>query len=311
MTQPVDPVTPHAAFESFAFPKPRKAQIKLRSRGAHWVTRIWSKRRVIGTSVICVLTFFLGMLVAMKVAGPKTQVANAAPPTAVVTRQQAPDLTSTVSAALNTAQEIPALEAAVLKGLQPKPTVGKLTADEMTKKALEAQRIVNRNKLRMLREGVLAGVYRVTAKSDGDIRRLVLTTVNAEMTQKAMGNLLLEAAKAGDIEVPASLTTAEGQVDMDTLLFNLIQTSLANDGTSEGAAAAKEMSRRAFAASDAKTQEVRGSRIYVVERGDSLAYLSLQFYGRPGAYMRIFQANREQLRSPDLIRIGQRLIIPG
>ncbi|NNK16378.1 MAG: LysM peptidoglycan-binding domain-containing protein [Sulfitobacter sp.] len=130
------------------------------------------------------------------------------------------------------------------------------------------------------------------------------------MTRTSMGNLLLEAAQNGEIEIPASLNTADGNIDLDTLLFNLIQTSLAEDGTPEGAEAAREMSRRAFAASDAKTQEVKGDRVYTVEPGDSLAYISLQFYGRPNAYLRIFEANRETLRSPDLIKIGQRLIIP-
>ena len=71
------------------------------------------------------------------------------------------------------------------------------------------------------------------------------------------------------------------------------------------------MSRRAFAASSARTNEVKGVRVYTVEPGDSLAYISLQFYGRPNDYLRIFEANSDTLSSPDLIRIGQRLIIPG
>jgi len=165
--------------------------------------------------------------------------------------------------------------------------------------------------MRMLREGVLAGVYTVKAKQDGDTKRLVLETVNAEMTRESTGNLLLEAAERGDIDIPASLNTADGEIDLDTLLFNLIQTSLATDGTPEGEEAAREMSRRAFAASSAKTIDVKGARVYVVEAGDSLAYISLQFYGRPYEYERIFQANRDVLSSPDLIRTGQRLIIPG
>jgi len=191
------------------------------------------------------------------------------------------------------------------------PQRKKLTVDELTLRSLAAQAIVNRNKLRMLREGVLAGVYTVKAHEDNGIRRLVLTTVNAEMTRASMGNLLLEAAAKGELEISSSLSTASGGIDMDTMLFNLIQTSLMTDGTPEGAEAAIEMSRRAFAQSEAKTDRVKGQRVYVVQAGDSLAYISLQFYGRPNAYDRIFEANRETLKSPDLIRIGQRLIIPG
>jgi nucleoid-associated protein YgaU len=111
--------------------------------------------------------------------------------------------------------------------------------------------------------------------------------------------------------LPEALATADGDFDADTLIFNLVQTSLANDGTEEGIRAAKEMSRRAFAASNAKTSKVKGERIYEVVAGDSLAYLSLQFYGQPSAYLKIFEANRNILKSPDKIQVGQRLIIPG
>ena len=71
------------------------------------------------------------------------------------------------------------------------------------------------------------------------------------------------------------------------------------------------MTRRAFAASGSDVSDVKGDQAYTVEAGDSLAYISLKFYGRPGAYGRIFEANRSVLRSPNEIKIGQRLIIPG
>ena len=68
--------------------------------------------------------------------------------------------------------------------------------------------------------------------------------------------------------------------------------------------------RRAFAASAAKTQIVNGQRFYTVEAGDSLAYISLQFYGSTNAYEKIFDANRSAISSPNQIQIGQRLVIP-
>lgn len=283
-------------------------------RGIAVRLQTYTQLEIIGTvasiAAIGAVTFFLGVKLTFWLGGSPEQRLAVSQYAETVTGQQVAARVSPDAPAARSA-DILALEAAVQKGLQPKPTRGGLTADEMAQKAIEAQQFVNRNKLRMLREGVLARVYSVTARSDGAHRRLVLKTVNADMTQKAMANLLTESVKAGDLEVPAALITADGVVDMDTLLFNLIQTSLANDGTPEGLAAATEMSRRAFAASEAKTKEVGGSRIYVVEPGDSLGYLSLQFYGRPSAYLRIFEANREQLQSPDLIRIGQRLIIPA
>jgi hypothetical protein len=296
---------------------------------------------IIAVSVIAVLTFLLGVMVTLQFMGPRQVIVTAQVPEPVLMPDQQDVTEDTVTRAQGTdllapampvvampgpampgpampvvempvvAKPEPALEQAVLQGLQPKRTVGTLTEQEQVEKAREALSIISRNKMRMLREGVLAGVYTVKAKQDGDTKRLVLETVNAEMTRESTGNLLLEAAERGDIDIPASLNTADGEIDLDTLLFNLIQTSLATDGTPEGEEAAREMSRRAFAASSAKTIDVKGARVYVVEAGDSLAYISLQFYGRPYEYERIFQANRDVLSSPDLIRTGQRLIIPG
>jgi len=53
---------------------------------------------------------------------------------------------------------------------------------------------------------------------------------------------------------------------------------------------------------DGQTYEVKG--------GDNLSKISKQFYGDPNEYMRIFYANRELLKDPDKIQVGQKLVIP-
>lgn len=316
---PTDPVTPRLTFDSYVIPETVQQAPAAPAQGFR------PNAMYIAVGVIAALTFLLGIMTTLQFVGPRQVVVTNAPapvqpsPEALdqfvsasleqgVTRQETPDLLTTTARA---EPAVPDLQAAVLAGLQPERTVGKLTKDEMVTKAQEAIAIISRNKMRMLREGVLAGLYTVKASTENGQKRIVLRTVNADLTQGTMKDLLLDSAKKGLIEIPQSLSTADGSVDMETLLFNLVQTSLANDGTPEGAAAAREMSRRAFAASSAKTREVKGERVYIVEPGDSLAYISLQFYGKPSAYDRIFQANRSVLESPDRIQIGQRLIIPG
>jgi LysM repeat protein len=51
-------------------------------------------------------------------------------------------------------------------------------------------------------------------------------------------------------------------------------------------------------------------RKYTVKPGDTLSKISKEFYGTPNQYMRIFEANRDQLRDPDKIQPGQELSIP-
>lgn len=52
------------------------------------------------------------------------------------------------------------------------------------------------------------------------------------------------------------------------------------------------------------------SRTYTVLPGDSLSKISKQFYGSADQYMKIFEANRNQLQDPNQIRPGQQLVIP-
>ena len=51
-------------------------------------------------------------------------------------------------------------------------------------------------------------------------------------------------------------------------------------------------------------------RTYVVQSGDTLSKISKQFYGKDDQYMKIFEANRDQLSDPDKLKPGQKLVVP-
>jgi len=174
----------------------------------------------------------------------------------------------------------------------------------------DALAAVHRNRMRMLTEGVVAGLYSVTEEDGtGTGTRIGLSTRNASTTAAEIEDLLRQASADGVLDLPAEITTPEGEADTSTLLFELVQRSLAQ-GDEREAAAAAEMRQRAFVASRAQTETQEGERFYVVRSGDSLAYIALQFYGSIGAYDRIFAANGDILDSPDRIQVGQRLRIP-
>jgi LysM repeat protein len=51
-------------------------------------------------------------------------------------------------------------------------------------------------------------------------------------------------------------------------------------------------------------------RIHEVVSGDTLSKLAKHYYGNGNLYMKIFEANRDQMRDPNIIQIGQKLKIP-
>jgi len=51
-------------------------------------------------------------------------------------------------------------------------------------------------------------------------------------------------------------------------------------------------------------------RRYTVKPGDTLSKISREFYGDANQYTKIFNANRNVLRDPNMISPGQELVIP-
>jgi nucleoid-associated protein YgaU len=66
----------------------------------------------------------------------------------------------------------------------------------------------------------------------------------------------------------------------------------------------------AAAAAAAGAPPVAATRKYTVQAGDSLSKISKHFYGDANQYMKIFEANKDQLSDPDKIKPGMDLIIP-
>ncbi len=63
---------------------------------------------------------------------------------------------------------------------------------------------------------------------------------------------------------------------------------------------------------DAVTAPVAEVKVeyYEIVSGDTLSGIAKKFYGDGSAYMRIFEANREVIKDPDKIYVGQKIRIP-
>ena len=65
------------------------------------------------------------------------------------------------------------------------------------------------------------------------------------------------------------------------------------------------------AAAPAAAAAGTAGRTYTVKAGDTLSAIARQQLGDANAYMKIFEANRDQLSDPDKIKPGQVLNIPA
>lgn len=61
---------------------------------------------------------------------------------------------------------------------------------------------------------------------------------------------------------------------------------------------------------DIRTETKDYFHIHKVESGDNLGKIAKKYLGESKKYMDVFNANKDQLSNPDLIKVGQELKIP-
>jgi nucleoid-associated protein YgaU len=64
-------------------------------------------------------------------------------------------------------------------------------------------------------------------------------------------------------------------------------------------------------AADIKVEKTDIYGVWEVKSGDTLGKIAKSAYDNAGAYMQIFEANRNILSDPNVIKVGQKLVIPN
>jgi nucleoid-associated protein YgaU len=73
---------------------------------------------------------------------------------------------------------------------------------------------------------------------------------------------------------------------------------------------AQQQASNAQARGGQQSPGATAGRTYTVKPGDSLSKIAKEVYGSANDYMKIFEANRDTLRDPNMVHPGQELKIP-
>lgn len=57
-------------------------------------------------------------------------------------------------------------------------------------------------------------------------------------------------------------------------------------------------------------QPSQSNREYTIKSGDSLSKIAKRFYGNAGEWEKIYKANQDKIKDPNLIYPGQKIVIP-
>lgn len=152
--------------------------------------------------------------------------------------------------------------------------------------------------LRNLTQGVLAGLGQSApppiVTTDTELKIALIQAIGEGREPDYIRAILLQASDAPHLHVPLHLITARGIIDLEPYL------------APPSAAAVDSVGVQTPTPINAS-----GDRTYIVQPGDSLGSIAVQFYNDRSEYLRIFAANRRVLPTVDMIRPGQELIIPN
>ena len=147
-----------------------------------------------------------------------------------------------------------------------------------------------------------------------NIGQLVARALAEGQSDAYIGALLDEAAQEGRLVVPEAARDEQGNVDTDSLVALLRAAAKAQNAAGDvgiAPAALVTGDEAAFpCVRDMKLTKRGGKYYYRVRPQDSLTLIALRAYGDAALFERIFEANRDRIENVDLIRAGQRLVIP-
>ncbi len=133
-----------------------------------------------------------------------------------------------------------------------------------------------------------------------DLSSLIAQAMEEGQSDAYLEALIGEAVERGSIEVPEAMVSTEGEVDTETLLASLVSQSL--QGTDADQALVSEATNI--------SGEQPEPRRHTVVSGDSLAGIARRYYGDATKFDTIYEANRDTIERPSLIRVGQVILIP-
>ena len=84
-----------------------------------------------------------------------------------------------------------------------------------------------------------------------------------------------------------------------------------SDTTSSSSGGKEDFSDVTSGSSSTAPATPAGGQMYTVKSGDSLSKIAKHFYGDASKWHRIYDANKDKIKNPDLIHPGQEFTIPG
>src|SRR5262245_20640943 len=122
--------------------------------------------------------------------------------------------------------------------------------------------------------------------------------------------------RGGKLEFKGTVASEQEQNDIWNAIKTIptwqkdINADIRVTGGASSATTAPPQAARPAAAAPPTTSTTAAVRTYTVKSGDTLSQIAKEHLGSAGAYMKIFELNKDQLNDPNKIKPGQVLRLP-
>ncbi len=152
--------------------------------------------------------------------------------------------------------------------------------------------------------------------------RLAIAPSNSASTDSASAQTPPPPASINPTPANTALSPVPGRAELDTFALGTIPAETARvagplaasvplpRSSSSVSALKPQVDNRNESPDGSEAAEPRPRRQHVIRDGDTLAKLALRYYGDEAWAVRIYAANREALRDPELLPVGKSLVLP-
>ncbi|QQA42631.1 LysM peptidoglycan-binding domain-containing protein [Pelagovum pacificum] len=159
-------------------------------------------------------------------------------------------------------------------------------------------------------------------QTQDELRIALIEAFTLDWTDAQISALIARSIDVEGVEIPASILTGQGRVDLAPYLpdgytpMDAVEVALreAMDSTAPVEDATEEPVEIAVPEAEQAPpvpNERDGPETYVVESGDSLSSIAEAYYGDPDDYVRILEANRDLIGdNRENIHVGWELVLP-
>ncbi|MCX7705696.1 MAG: LysM peptidoglycan-binding domain-containing protein [bacterium] len=181
-------------------------------------------------------------------------------------------------------------------------------ANATAEKALEASNKAIESSAQAVKAANEAAEKAITAANEAAERAIAAASKSAKESMEYADKSAQKAIDAANKAIAAANEASEKAIIASNKALAACDQVLAELGRVKATIQAKQL--EPILPEEPKVKSTDSGKSYVVKKGDTLSMISKKFYGEPGRWKKIYDANKSKIKNPNILIPGTELTIP-